>query len=175
MKKTNKGFSMVELIIVIAIMAILAGALAPALIKYINKSRLSTDIQTANSIGTAIQTALSNETGYDDASAQGYSGKWTALSGTLYTKTDAFATSVKDTIGAKAPKVKAKKCMNKTSPTGYAGDFYIYVDPVANQSYVAVGTGTQAPSLSSGSVTNGHELYPNASKCLTDDSVTSCN
>ena len=34
MKKNNKGFSLVELIIVIAIMAILAGALAPALIKY---------------------------------------------------------------------------------------------------------------------------------------------
>lgn len=45
MKKNNKGFSLVELIIVIAIMAILAGALAPALIKYINKSRRSADIQ----------------------------------------------------------------------------------------------------------------------------------
>ena len=32
----NKGFSLVELIIVIAIMAILAGALAPALIKYLS-------------------------------------------------------------------------------------------------------------------------------------------
>ena len=35
----NEGFSLVELIIVIAIMAILAAALAPQLIKYIDNSR----------------------------------------------------------------------------------------------------------------------------------------
>ena len=39
-KLNNKGFSLVELIIVIAIMAVLAGALAPALITYIEKSRI---------------------------------------------------------------------------------------------------------------------------------------
>ena len=36
----NKGFSMVELIIVIAIMAILTGVLAPMLVHYIAKARL---------------------------------------------------------------------------------------------------------------------------------------
>ena len=44
MKKSNKGFSLVELIIVIAIMAILAAAIAPALIRYIDKSRKADDL-----------------------------------------------------------------------------------------------------------------------------------
>lgn len=67
MKKNNKGFSLVELIIVIAIMAILAGALAPALIKYIAKSRRSTDVSNAQTIATAVTNALSVEAAYDDA------------------------------------------------------------------------------------------------------------
>lgn len=39
----NKGFSLVELIIVIAIMAILIAVLAPQYLKYVEKSRVSSD------------------------------------------------------------------------------------------------------------------------------------
>lgn len=65
MKKNNKGFSLVELIIVIAIMAILAGAIAPALIRYIDKSRRSNDVTASKTIKTAIETALGNESVYE--------------------------------------------------------------------------------------------------------------
>ena len=58
MKKemNNKGFSLVELIIVIAIMAILIVVLAPQYLKYVERSRNSTDLQNATEIRTAIET-----------------------------------------------------------------------------------------------------------------------
>ena len=52
--KENKGFSLVELIIVIAIMAVLIGLLAPQFIKYVEQSRRSRDIQTADQIREAF-------------------------------------------------------------------------------------------------------------------------
>ena len=61
-KKTyNMGFSLVELIIVIAIMAILSAAIAPALIRYINKARKADDIAAADSIGTTLNAAIQSD------------------------------------------------------------------------------------------------------------------
>jgi len=56
--RKNKGFSLVELIIVIAIMAILVGVLAPQLIKYIEKSKVSSDTQCADTVHSALLTAM---------------------------------------------------------------------------------------------------------------------
>ena len=62
MKRNNKGFSLVELIIVIAIMAVLVGVLAPAYLRYVEKSRKSADIQAIDSIMVAMEaTAMGPE------------------------------------------------------------------------------------------------------------------
>ena len=57
---TNKGFSLVELIIVIAIMAVLVGVLAPQYIKYVEKSRVSADSQQVEEF-TGAMTVLASD------------------------------------------------------------------------------------------------------------------
>ena len=65
-KLGNKGFSLVELIVVIAIMAILVGVLAPVLIRNIEKSRESKDLQALDSVKSAVTTALAREDCYKE-------------------------------------------------------------------------------------------------------------
>lgn len=59
-KMNNKGFSLVELIIVIAIMAILVGVLAPQFIKYVEQSRESTDISSIDECKKAVETFVAD-------------------------------------------------------------------------------------------------------------------
>ena len=61
MKENNKGFSLVELIIVIAIMAVLVGVLAPQFIKYVESSKQSTDIQNAAEIRAAVEAFVAEQ------------------------------------------------------------------------------------------------------------------
>lgn len=54
----NKGFSLVELIIVIAIMAILVGAISPQLIRFLDRANVSADTQLADTVKSAVTYAV---------------------------------------------------------------------------------------------------------------------
>ncbi len=60
-KQNNYGFSMVELLIVIAIMAALVALITPQYIRYVYKSQKSTDMTNAERIGKAVNLALAND------------------------------------------------------------------------------------------------------------------
>lgn len=70
-KLGNKGFSLVELIVVIAIMAILIGIIAPNLIGYIERTNVAADIQLADTIRTAVKTAMMDPAVLMDEDGQG--------------------------------------------------------------------------------------------------------
>lgn len=98
----NKGFSLVELIIVIAIMAVLVVVLAPQFIKFVEKGRESTDLQNVTEMKTAIETyaadhALPGETPITITITSGPGAASTVtIGGTGYTASDLAEYGVED-------------------------------------------------------------------------------
>ena len=125
MKKTqkklgNKGFSLVELIVVIAIMAVLVGVLAPTLIKNIEKSRESKDAQNIEQIKSSIEVALQDETAYDQAVPTGSAASsnelvtLTSSSAVVNSAYSTFSTEFEGIMSVKNTKLTSKKYKNAT-------------------------------------------------------------
>ena len=58
--KNNKGFSLIELIIVIAIMAVLVAIIAPNLTKYLGSSKTKTDEKNLDEVKQQVLNAISD-------------------------------------------------------------------------------------------------------------------
>lgn len=162
----NKGFSLVELIIVMAILAILAGALAPQLIKYIDSSRKSADVQSAQTIATAVNISLANEVAYDAVMSEMESDNKVYLLSEFFSDSDtdpdpdAFGKKVKEHIGGTnhpVPKFKGtgtdtlndfaiKFLRDDTSGDATSGNVSFEIYP-ANTSGLTAETGVAANQL----------------------------
>ena len=172
----NKGFSLVELIIVIAIMAILAAAIAPALIRYIDKSRRSDDVAAAETINTAAQAAFSNEEAYDDVQKNNGATKYTDPEGDVITilatvgadsatwtgqsgipNNCQFIRELSSNVGTKSPKLK----YTKDGANGWA----VGINPANNKPvvFLEASGGFSGTTLNEGKCVNSNkalELQP---------------
>lgn len=114
--KNNKGFSLVELIIVVAIMAVLIGVLAPQYLKYVEKSKVSADGDTVTQLQKAVETIVSDPettvtgdftvTISDTANA---AGDFTVVSGTDATAATTELGNVMSDYGTQRIKSKSYK------------------------------------------------------------------
>ncbi len=59
-RNSNKGFTLVELIIVVAIIAVLAAVLAPQYLRYVERARQSNDLQIATNLIKATTVAAAD-------------------------------------------------------------------------------------------------------------------
>ena len=125
-QKNNKGFSLVELIVVIAIMVVLVAVLAPVFTRYIESSRRATDVQNTNSIAEGVLS--------DVADGKTYEGRTEAKSG--------VPTVIKDDIKSKGDKV------------GKNQSFYFVYDKNTNKCAVYVGEDTKYDLTQEGSETD---------------------
>lgn len=138
-RNRNKGFSLVELIVVIAIMAVLVGVLAPQFIGYVAKTRQATDVQNAQTLATEIGVRIANtEAGEDN-----------------FTYTKNTWEEVAATVVSSVPVVK-------NSRVGTNAKFYYLVD-IEDIVHIAVGTAKPSDPGASTSGANIHpqgQLYP---------------
>ena len=155
--RCNRGFSLVELIIVIAIMAALTAILAPQLLRYVERARTVRDAANIDELERSIMIAYSDPDHYDIVMSSAGTAtpdttniiavRYTASSG-LVTCTGAltggsriFAAALAATIGAEiesnAYQFSTAPCVSKQYQKVSTIGFYVRIN-AAREPYVVV-------------------------------------
>ena len=138
--KNNKGFSLMEMIVVVAIMAILVGILVPVIVIYLNKSKVSSDFQFCDSIQSAIEIAMNDPdvlNSTDNSSTQINDIKSGSVVQIDSLTDSAFVETVNDIMGYDVCSIANNRdhYRTKTAKTSgelkiqyYNGSFYVWID-----------------------------------------------
>src|SRR6185312_1481435 len=86
MKTFQKGFTLIELMIVVAIIAILAAIAIPAYQDYVIRSQVSEGMSLADGAKTAVAEFFSNNGGYPNSNASAGLSKNTSITGKYTTQ-----------------------------------------------------------------------------------------
>lgn len=144
-KMNNKGFSLVELIIVIAIMAILIVVLAPQYLKYVERSRNSTDLQNATELKTAVETYVADPESKETMEAtHTFTIKMESTGGSIPSGDDDGKKVAEEALKSAGLDVKDIKCSSKTKWTSYSLTGTMKSNGAIEWSYSNEGTDSKA-------------------------------
>ena len=146
-KSSKKGFTLVELIVVLVILAVLAAMLVPALVGYIDRARAEKEYQTAATVYAAAQAVITEKYAKDTTLAAGSLTKTTKVNDIEY--------------GAEVIKLAGVDSQAITAFTfNYASDYIIGSQPTAEGSTKATKiTGDGVPADCYGSVEMANATY----------------
>lgn len=167
---SNEGFSLVELIIVIAIMAILVGVVALAVIPYLEKSRESKDLQALDTVASAVTTAVADKqivtsSGGVTFSLTNGSGSGWANSGASGIP-GAITDAVKTTLGDAVPNFSSNNAKDK--------DVSVSIDTKNNVVYVYLEAKAGDTHSATGVKVAGRTITPEVAACRYNDNAVFC-
>ena len=134
MKKNNKGFTLVELIVVLVILAILAAILTPALLGYIDRARSEKDYSTAQTVRVAAQAVIDEAYGANTLLAKDSIDTTTGVS--KFTDMDGvISEATKDTNTDYGAKVTELAGVKNTDVTAF---IFTFTDGIIDEGYVTI-------------------------------------